>query len=232
MTGMKRLLLVFFIFILFSSIPTERVCFATDSPYIVVGENVWLCGEQGEKIFLLPESYYAAVVGIDETYYTVVFNGVSGKVPKASVSVVGYHEQAAGTAQTLHVSEKYSAFTGLKLRLSPDTSADSDEAFVPVGEPFTYLGAYPTADGTWYYVCYGEAYGYVLSDFCDRTVEIKPFVPEQKTESPIEEEEEEKKEDGLLKILVVSGVAVTIVILLLVLILPRKGKKTRYYYET
>lgn len=181
----------------------------------------------------MPESYYAAIVGIDETYYTVSFNGVTGKVAKNSVSAIGYHEQAAGTAQTLHVSGKYSAFTGLKLRPTPESASEGEEPFVPTGEPFTYLGTYPTAENIWYYVCYGDKYGYILADFCDKEAEITPFVPEKK-EEPIEETppKEEEKEDGLVKILVVSGVAVTVLILLLVLILPRKGKKTRYYYET
>ena len=228
-----KMLMSFLTFLLFSSFFCGEACYALDTPYVVIAQDVWLFSEQGEKVFLLPESYYAPIVGMDENYYFVQFNGVKGKLPKNTVSVTGYGEEVAGTTQTLHISEKYSAFVGLKLQASMEGQTEGDDAFIPVGEPFTYLGSYPTADKTWYYVCYGDKYGYVLSDFCDTEVKTRPFEPEIKTEE--EEKEgtpEEKKDDSLLKILVVSGVAVTVVILLLVLVLPGKKKKTRYYYES
>ncbi len=216
--------------------PAEtRSCYAQDAPYIVIGENVWLLDKQGEKLFLLPETYYAPIEGIDETYYTVVFNGVTGKVARNVVSVTGYGDKASETLQLLHISEKYASFTGLKLKVSPD-GKEEGENFVPVGEAFTYLGSYPTGENVWYYVCYGDKYGYVLSDFCDKKAEIPVFEPIKKEEEEKENGQDETmpktKDDNLLKILVISGVAVTVVVLLLVLILPRKGKKTRYYYET
>ena len=215
-------------------VPEREICYAQDMPYVVIDKDVWLLREDGEKLFLLPETYYAPLVGIDETYYEVTFNGVAGKIPKSSVSVTGYHQEATGTTQTLHISEKYSSFTALRIRTAPGGPMEEDAPAVPVGEPFTFLGDYPSADGEWYYVCYGDKYGYVSAEFCDKKIEVQPFVPEEKPSDdvPVEEVKEEKKEDDLLKILVIAGVAVTIVILLFVLLLPRKGKKTRYYYES
>ena len=221
------LLLILFLF-------SERgVCYAQDTPYVVIDKDVWLLDEDGERLFLLPETYYAPLVGIDETYYAVTFNGIAGKIQKASVSVTGYHQEATGTAQTLRISEKYSSFTALRIRSAPGGPIEEDAPAVPVGEPFTYLGVYPTAEGDWYYVCYGDAYGYVSADFCDKKIEVQPFIPEEKqTEEKADELPDEKKEDDLLKVLVIAGVAVTIVVLLLVVLIPRKGKKTRYYYES
>ena len=229
---MKRflfLLLICFFFL----ISSPGVCYAQDTPYVVVGKDVWLLGMDGERLFLLPETYYAPLIGIDETYYTVTFNGVSGKVPKSSVSVTGYHQEATGTAQTIHIAQQYSSFTALKLRVSPGAPLTDDLPAVPVGEPFTYLGTYPTEDGDWYYVCFGDGYGYVPADFCDKKIDVSPFVPAEKEKEEVEEKTEpEQKGDDLLKILVIAGVAVTIVILLIVILIPKRGKKTRYYYES
>lgn len=224
---MKELLVAFLITLL-SFVPTAEGCYAKDMPVAVIGEDVWLLGEGGERLFLLPETYYAPIVGIDDTYYTVSFNGIVGKIPKMSVSVTGYGDEVAGTQQLLRVSGKYSAFTGLKIRLSPEENSVETDASIPVSESFTYLGSYPYGDEVWYYVVYGDRYGYVLSDYCDKKVETALF----KTEENVEKEEDSApKDDSLLKILIISGVAVTVVILLIVLLIPKKGK-TRYYYET
>ncbi len=228
---MKRFFLPI-IFTLFFFFPTAGTCLAKASPYVVISGEIWLLNEQGEKMFLLPDTYYAPIVGIDETYYTVAFNGVTGKVVKNSVSVTGYEDEVSGTSEILHISEKYSAFTGLKMRHSPENDPGEEGAFIPMGESFTYVGSYPLGEETWYYVCYGEKYGYVLSDFCDKKITERSFAPECKSEETPPSKEEAEEEDSLLKILIISGVAVTIIVLLLVLLLPRKKKKTRYYYET
>lgn len=229
---MKRLLFVSFLCFFFL-IPSPGVCWAQDAPYVVIEKDVWLLREDGERLFLLPETYYAPLVGIDETYYTVTFNGVCGKVPKNSVSVTGYHQEATGTAQTIHVAQEYSSFTALKLRAGPGAPLEDDSPAVPVGEPFSYLGTFPTEGGDWYYVCFGDKYGYVPADFCDIKIEVSPFVPAEKEADEMEENSEpEKKNDDLLKILVISGVAATIIILLIVILIPKRGKKTRYYYES
>ena len=231
-SSMKRFLFVPLICAFFL-VPTPGVCYAQDTPYVVVEKDVWLLDADGERIFLLPETYYAPLVGIDETYYSVIFNGVSGKVPNAAVSVTGYHQEATGTAQTLHIAQQYSSFTALRLRPAPGASFTDDAPTVPIGEPFTYLGSYPTADGEWYYVCYGDAYGYVLADYCDKKIDVFPFVPtEKESETTEEKTEEEAKNDDLLKVLVIAGVAVTIIILLVVILIPKRGRKTRYYYES
>jgi len=229
---MRRFVFLPLLLLLFC-VPGRAVCYAQDTPYVVIGKDVWLLKEDGERLFLLPETYYAPLIGIDENNYEVTFNGVAGKIPKSSVSVTGYHQEATGTEQTLHISEKYSSFTALRIRSAPGGPIEEDAPVVPTGEPFTYLGVYPTAEGEWYYVCYGDRYGYVFADFCDKKIDLQPFVPEEKqTENVPEELPEEKKEDDLLKVLVIAGVAVTIVILLVVVLIPRKGKKTRYYYES
>ena len=231
-SGMRRFVFLPLLLLLFC-VPERAVCYAQDTPFVVIEKDVWLLREDGERLFLLPETYYAPLVGIDETYYEVTFNGVAGKIPKSSVSVTGYHQEATGTVQTLYIADKYSSFTALRMRSCPSGPVEEDAPAVPVGEPFTFIGAYPTAEGEWYYGCYGDKYGYVPADFCDKKIEVSPFVPAEKgTEDKTEEQPEEKEEDDLLKILVIAGVAVTIVILLLVLLLPRKGKKTRYYYES
>ncbi len=212
---------------------SAATAYAVSAPYIVIGENLWLCDEAtGKNLFLLPETYYAEVVGIDDDFYTIRFNGVKGKVSKSAVSVVGYDGDVRGTSQALTVSSKYSSFTAIKMRASPD---DKEETFsIPVGETFSYLGSYPYAEQVWYYVAYGENYGYILSSFCDRLVTVEPFEAQTKEKVEVEEKVPEIGEEApdYVKIIIIGGISLLVVVILLILFIPRRGRrKNRYYYE-
>ena len=73
-SGMRRFVFLPLLLLLFC-VPAHAVCYAQDTPFVVIEKDVWLLREDGERLFLLPETYYAPLVGIDETYYEVTFNG-------------------------------------------------------------------------------------------------------------------------------------------------------------
>lgn len=206
--------------------------YGLSTPYAVIGDDVWLLSENGTKIFSLPKTYYARIDRMDDHYYYVTFNGVSGKISKTSVSVVGYDKDVKETQRIIRVAGEYSVFTEIKLRTSLD-GEDEESAKVPTTEPITYLGSYVQGDKTWYYVSYGGAYGYILNQYTDTpTIIIEDFVPEKAPEEKkAPEEEKENKNPDLVKILVISGVSAAALILLIVLFLPKKNRKKRYYYS-
>ncbi len=224
---------------------SNEPCVAAGNPYIIIAKEVWLLdSETGRRLFLLPETYFAAITGMDESYYTVCFNGVTGKVARSLVQTTGYHAEANGTAKTMHVSPKYASFSALRMRSSPELAEDENCPQIPVSEPFTYLGSYPISDETWYYVGYGEARGYVLSSLCDTpSVVIEPFIPEKEktdeptgnipqTTEPTSQPIQEADKSDVVKIIVIGGVGVVLIVILIVLFIPKKGKhRNRYYYE-
>lgn len=209
--------------------------YAVSTPYAVIGEDVWLLAENGNKLFLLPRTYYAKIDRMDDGYYYVSFNGVSGKITKTSVSVVGYDKDVKETRTIIKIASEYSVFTEIKLRDSLDGEVKEVEATAPTSEPLTYLGTYEQGDKIWYYVTYGGEYGYVLNTYTDSpNLSFEPFSPvEEKSEEKIEEptEKSKSKRSDLVKIIVISAVSAVAVILIIVLFLPRKGKKHHYYYS-
>lgn len=209
------------------------VAHAVNTPYVVIGEDIWLLDDNGSKVFLLPETYYARIISMDDNYYYVSFNGVDGKIPKGSVSVVGYEGEVKNTATMIRIASEYSVFTEIKLKSKLEGDSNEDIT-VPTGEALTYLGSYKQGDVLWYFVCYGDKKGYVKSDYTDsKEMKFEKFVPISNTsESPdVEKREKETEEKDLPKILIIAGVSVVAIILLIIIFLPRKNKKHKYYYS-
>ena len=232
----KRIALLFIAFLLCGvTMGTGRTAYAVSTPYAVIGADVWMLDESGTKLFLLPETYYAKIERMDDNYYYVSFNGVNGKIPKGSVSVVGYDKRVQDTQTIIRIAETYAVFTEIKLRTALEGEG-AEEFAVPTNEPLTYVGTYKLGDGVWYYVAYAGTYGYILNTYTDTpSMEIKRFVPEREgTEEEREEKEvTEEKEEGsdLVKILIIGGLSLVLLVLTVVLFLPRKSKRHKYYYS-
>lgn len=203
---------------------------AVDMPYVVIGENIWLLDrENGAKLFLLPESYYARIDNMDESYYYVTFNGVAGKVDKTSVSTTGYPAEADGTLKELRIDPKYSVFTEIKLKSNMENGEDIP---VPVSADLLFLGKYP-ADEMYYYVKCGEIRGYIGAGYTTvPELEIPTFSPvKDEPEELPKKDEKEKNGNNLIKILVITGLSVVLVVLLIIIFRPRKKGANKYYYE-
>ena len=234
---MKRLLLIAVIIatciLLTASTPMENT---NSTPHVVISGEVWLLTETGEKLFLLPDSYYARINNLDESYYYVTFNGVNGKVNKNIVSTTGYHTTAQGTMCDINVASEYAEFVSINLKSRPDLSSENVTS-VPINEPFTFLGVYPAEDGRWYYVKYAEYYGYLKQERTTMpSYEVTPFVPETlpvvaPEETPSEEDNSEPEPlDSNLKIIIIVGLAVPAVFLV-ILLFKNNNKKERYYRD-
>lgn len=220
-------------------LPAKSMAEATSTPHIVVSGDVWLLSESGEKLFLLPDTYYARINNLDENYYYVTFNGVNGKVVKTAVSTVGYHASATGTTRDMTISGEYSEFVAINLKKAPDIGAEN-ACQVPLGETITYIGSYPTDGALWYYAQYNGSYGYVKAERTSMTtVSIPAFVPET---LPVEETPEaddtdktvlDKLDDTELKIVIIVGLAIPAVAVVVLLFRPaitkRRNKKETYY---
>ncbi len=218
-----------------------RVAEASATPHIVVAGDVWLLDEFGEKLFLLPDTYYARINNLDENYYYVTFNGVNGKVQKNIVSTVGYHATATGTSRDITISGDYSEFVAINLKKAPDVGAEN-ACQVPLNETITYLGSYPKDNALWYYVGYNGNYGYLKAE---RTSMPQPSIPTFTPEVPetvpaSAEESSDKTETALdkltdkqLKIVVIVGLAVPAVAVIILLFRPviRKNKRKETYYD-
>lgn len=205
--------------------------YAADVPYIVIGEDVFLLdSETGRKLFLLPPTYYAVIDNMDEEFYYVTFNGVSGKVGKESVSVVGYHTVAPGTVQEIKIDSKYSVFTEIKLKETME--GKGEEYPVPTGESMFFLGKYPSEE-MWYYVKYNDKCGYLKAEYTTAPdISTGVFVPEEKENPATEPETPDSSDSGnLTKILVITGVCVAVVAVIVIIFLPKKKGGSKYYYE-
>lgn len=234
---MKKLVLIFFlIFLIFVFFIPTGTAYALDFPYIVIEGEVWLLDKNtGNRIFILPETYYAKIDNLDESYYYVTFNGISGKVDKTKVSSVGYHTTATGTIQDLQVGEKYRIFTGIKLKTAMDSAGADIE--VPTAGSLIFLGKYPSTD-MWYYVKYNESCGYIRAEFTTQpNLVIPAFVPEKEPNSTSDDKPKEDegniigKTSDLTKILVISGLCLGLAVIIIIIFKPNKNKKNRYYYE-
>ena len=235
MYAMKKLAAFFAIILIFGLFATTTVgtfAVAVSTPYAVIGDDVWMLAESGEKLFLLPKTYYARIDKMDETFYYVTFNGVSGKVPKTSVSVVGYDKAVKDTQTIIRIAPEYAVFTEIRLKTTIE-GEEGETLTAPTGEPLTYIGTYKQGESIWYYVSYGGKYGYVLNTYTDTPeISVGEFLPVVDGESNADKEEEKKDEQPeLVKVLVISGVSAAVLILIIILFLPRKNKKHKYYYS-
>ena len=197
------------ILLFFTSFPTLVAYGTNATPHVVIDDSVWLYDEKGDKIFLLPKSYYARINNLDEVYYYVTFNGVAGKVKKNEVRAIGYEFTATGTQTDLNVANEYTDFSGIQMKKSPDSKGENT-LVIPTNATFTFLGVYPTESGeTWYYVRYENSLGYVRDKWVTE-VKISPFTPEIVTSSTPQEsgEIEETELSNEVKIIVVVGLVV------------------------
>lgn len=222
------------------ALPNGQPAEAASTPHIVVSGDVWLLSDNGEKLFLLPDTYYARINNLDENYYYVTFNGVNGKVTKTTVSTVGYHATATGTSRDMTISGDYSEFVAINLKKAPDVGAENT-CQVPLGETITYLGSYPTDGALWYYASFNGSYGYVRAERTTmKTPSIPAFTPEILPEEPTAEPAEQDKtlldklDDKDLKIVIIVGLAIpalAVVFLLFRPVVARKRNKKETYYD-
>ncbi|NLO64234.1 MAG: SH3 domain-containing protein [Clostridiales bacterium] len=237
---MKKALLIacLMMFSLFAILPGLPAQASVGTPHIVVSGEVWLLDENGNRLFLLPDTYYARINNLDDAYYYITFNGVSGKVSKNVVTTTGYHTTAKGTLAELRVSEAFIEFVSINLKASPGITAENVVA-LPVTESFTFLGEYPTSEGVWYYVKYNQHYGYIRSDRTNiPDMNIEAFVPEPAPSEPTQETPEPEKpikelinglEGNTLRIIVIVALAIPALIIIFILFRPSKGRKEKYY---
>ncbi|HHT83068.1 MAG TPA: hypothetical protein GXZ92_01220 [Clostridiales bacterium] len=233
----KLSLAIIFCIIFFGFFYSAEAAKALTTPHIVIEGEVWLLDiESGKRLFLLPDTYYAAIKNMDENFYYVTFNGVEGKVEKQLVSTVGYHTQAAGTMQELKVHPQYGDFVTIALKTSMDSAGE--DIHLPVNDSFIFLGLYPLSE-MWYCVMYQDKIGYIKAQ---RTtvpeMQIPEFAPEQPNGEdkgqPSGNDKKEKsffKKESTLRIIIIAGLSVPAVVLIALLFKPRKTKRGRYYYE-
>jgi hypothetical protein len=220
------ILMVFFI-------PTGLPVCAVSTPHVVIEGEVWLLDSQGSRLFLLPETYYAKIDNMDNDFYFITFNGISGKVGKNLVSTIGYHTQASGTMQELRIDPQYYDFKTIALKSSMD---GGEEILLPVNDSFIFLGEYPLTE-MWYCIRYNDKIGYIKAARTTApNIQIPVFKPEQPQQpntsgggSEIIDTPKEKA--SLLRILIIAGLCVPAVILIFLLFKPQKPRKRRYYYD-
>lgn len=209
---------------------------STGTPHVVVDGEVWLLDEAGNKIYLLPNTYYARINNLDDSYYYVTFNGVSGKVSKNVVTTTGYHTTATGTSFEMQINDGYLEFVSINLKSTPSLSA-ANVAEVPTSASFTFIGEYPTQEGIWYYIKYNQYYGYIKQERTTATtLNIPSFRPET---APVESGDDNKEGtsdngllDGLegsqLRTLIIVGLSIPAVLIIFLIFRPSKHKK---YYD-
>lgn len=202
------------------------------TPHVLATGDVWLYDDKGEKLFIVPASYYARINNLDDNFYYITFNGIAGKVHKKEVSAVGYHTTAPGTSITLYLSESYSDFTHIQLKQHPDIGAESLLG-VPYGEGFSYLGSYPTDSGElWYCVKYNEVIGYIRAmRTSEPSITIPTFVPEEPPATEASAEPSKDSKDVInnltsteLKIIIILGLAIPALAIVVLIFKPHKRK--------
>ena len=238
----KKAILIIILIVLSISLYSPFQAYANElvsTPHIKISGEVWLLSNDGNKLFQLPDTYYAKIDNLDETYYYVNFNGINGKVLKLQVSTVGYHEKALGTLRDLRISDSYSEFDSINLKTAPDLSSANTVA-MPIRESFTFLGKYQTNNDLWYYVKYNQYYGYVKADRTTQpNIVFDDFVPavlEQKTPTSNEPSTSPPKSvfEGLnanqdfLKIIIIIGLTIPAILIIFLLFKPSKYNSTHY----
>lgn len=208
--------------------PSPMASADNSTPHVAIDADIWLYDDKGEKLFMLPASYYARINNLDDSYYYVTFNGVAGKVKKNEVRAIGYEFQATGTTADLTIGSDYVDFYGLQLKKHADTQADS-AITIPNNATFTFIGKYPTDTGeTWYYVKYENLLGYVKASRTSApTLELPLFTPE--VSAPVTEDIEEEShitssvDSTELKIIIIAGLAIPAIGIVVLIFRKRKG---------
>lgn len=216
-------------------IPSGCPAFAVSAPHIIIDGEIWLLSDQGGRLFLLPDTYYAKIDNMDNDFYYITFNGISGKVEKNLVSTIGYHTQADGTMQELRIDPQFYDFKTIALKSAMDGAAE--EILLPVSESFIFLGEYPLTE-MWYCIRYNDKIGYIKAA---RTtvpnIQIPVFVPENASPDNTGDNPEsdapgtEFDKAPLIRVLIIAGLCVPAIILIFLLFKPQKPKKRRYYYD-
>lgn len=205
--------------------------YADGTPHVKVEGEVWLTDTAGVRLFLLPEGYYVRINNLDESFYYLTFNGVSGKVDKTTVVTVGYHAEAPGTKKEIAISDDFGEFSAINLKSKPDITSES-VAEVPIDGTITFIGEYP-AEELWYYVSYGDVYGYIRADRTSMpTPDYPVFVPEPEPDAPASTtpegtSEPEGEESTLLKIVLIAALVIPAIALIVFLF----KRNRRYRYE-
>ncbi len=241
MIGMKKVLFALLIIILVVLTTSSTFSAVATKPHVVVGESVWLYDSSGQKLFLLPPTYYAEITSMDDYYYYVTFNGISGRVKKEDVTTTGYHAVAKGTMRELKVSSDYAEFSSILLKKTPDLSAQ-DVSNIPVSATFSYLGSFPVDDQIWYAVKWEQYFGYLRATRTNTpTMVIEDFVPEALPQEPDEPQEEEEptnppsiesngenlvetpdeSQDNTLKIILIIGLIIPAVLIIFLIFKPQ-----------
>ncbi len=209
-------------------------------PHVVIGDGVWLYATDGSRLFVLPNSYYAEITSLDDYYYYITFNGISGRVKQAEVTTIGYHTTATGTLYDLKVASDYAEFSHIILKQTPDLSSPTVTT-IPTNASFTYVGSYPIEDEIWYAVRWEQYYGYVraVRTNCP-TMNISPFVPEEmptvstdtSTDAPADtptietnsgQLTEASPPDNTLKIILIIGLIIPAVLVIFLIFRPKKA---------
>lgn len=208
-----------------------RAAEAASTPHVIITENVWLCSSSGDRLFLLPNTYYAEITGMDETFYFVTFNGVSGRVEKNEVTTIGYHTKADGTMRDMKVDEAYAEFTSINLKSRPDL-ASTNLVAMPTNANFTFIGRFPLEKELWYAVRFDQYFGYIRAARTNvKDIAFENFVPQEAPVSatPVDDPKgggELLKGDGTnssttLKIVLVVGLIVPAVLIVFLVFKPK-----------
>lgn len=237
---MKKVLFVFSLLIALSFgllVPATPAHAETASaPHIIIPDNVWLCSSSGDRLFLLPKTYYAEITGMDETFYFVTFNGVAGRVEKTEVTTVGYHTKADGTMRDMKVDDAFSEFPAINLKSRPDL-ASTNLVAMPTTANFTFVGRFPLDKELWYAVRFDQYFGYIRASRTNiKDVTFDDFVPQEAPviANPVENPDENGQNNTggatsatTLKIVLVVGLIVPAVLIVFLIFKPRGDRAAR-----
>ena len=216
-----------------------RAAEIASTPHVIITENVWLCSSSGDRLFLLPNTYYAEITGMDETFYFVTFNGVSGRVEKNEVTTVGYHTKADGTMRDMKVDEAFSEFPTINLKSRPDL-ASTNLVAMPTNANFTFVGRFPLEKELWYAVRFDQYFGYIRAARTNiKDITFEDFKPQEAPviANPVDESNgsgsEILKGDGTtssstLKIILVVGLIVPAVLIVFLVFKPKGDRTPRH----
>lgn len=243
---MKKATLILLLMLAITFCPLENIFVAealTETPHIVVSSNeVYLQSLTGEKVFLLPESYYAEINNMDLEYYYVTFNNVSGKVLRTAVTTTSYHTEAKGSTAVLTFSDLSQDFDTISLRSAPDPLSVSVVS-MPTSASFTFIGKYPTETSLWYYVRYGMDYGYVKAEHTrELDLIISAFQPETPPVTDVSTGVDDATPDGelsipfdmggnVLRILLIVGICIPAVLIVFLIFRPKRSRKSKYHFD-
>lgn len=212
-----------------------RAAEIASTPHVIITENVWLCSSSGDRLFLLPNTYYAEITGMDETFYFVTFNGVSGRVEKNEVTTVGYHTKADGTMRDMKVDDSFAEFPTINLKSRPDL-ASTNLVAMPTNANFTFVGRFPLEKELWYAVRFDQYFGYIRAARTNvKDITFEDFKPQEAppvSATPVDDPSGNGggdifKGDGTnssatLKIILVVGLIVPAVLIVFLVFRPKQ----------